>query len=70
MKPEGSLPCSQEPPTRPYPEPNESNPHPQTYYNQRVVIKALPPSHNYLNTKARCRHGDGFQGSNQEPSIV
>jgi hypothetical protein len=30
MEPEGSLPCSQEPATRPYPEPNQSNPHPQT----------------------------------------
>jgi hypothetical protein len=30
MEPEGSLPFSQEPATCPYPEPNESNPHPQT----------------------------------------
>jgi hypothetical protein len=31
METEGSLPCSQEPATCPCPEPNESNPHPQTY---------------------------------------
>jgi hypothetical protein len=29
MDAEGSLPCSQEPATCPYPEPNESNPHSQ-----------------------------------------
>jgi hypothetical protein len=32
MEPEGSLSCSQEPTTCPYPEPNESNPHPQTLF--------------------------------------
>jgi hypothetical protein len=32
MEHEGSLPCSQEPATCPYPELNESNPHPQTLF--------------------------------------
>jgi hypothetical protein len=32
MEPEGSLSCSQEPATCPYPEPNESNPYPKTLF--------------------------------------
>jgi hypothetical protein len=32
MEPEGSSPCSQEPATCPYLEPNEYNPHPQTLF--------------------------------------
>jgi len=32
MKPEGSLPCSQDPATDPYPEPDASNPHITTLY--------------------------------------
>jgi hypothetical protein len=34
MEPEGSLTCSQEPATCPYPQRNESNPHPQTLFPQ------------------------------------
>jgi hypothetical protein len=34
MEPEGSSPCSQEPAICPYPEPNESNSHPQTLFPQ------------------------------------
>jgi hypothetical protein len=32
MEPESSLPCSQEPDTGPYPEPDEYNPHPQALF--------------------------------------
>jgi hypothetical protein len=34
METEGSLPCWQELATCPYPEPNESNSHPQTLFTQ------------------------------------
>jgi hypothetical protein len=42
MEPEGSLPCSQEPATCAYPEPNESNPHPQTLIPPRSILMLSP----------------------------
>jgi hypothetical protein len=38
MEPEGSLPCSPEPATCSYPEPNESNPHPQTLFPWSILM--------------------------------
>jgi hypothetical protein len=41
MEPESSSPCSQEPATCPYPEPNKSNPRPQTLSPLSTTIKAI-----------------------------
>jgi hypothetical protein len=38
MEPEGSLPCSQEPSTGPYPEPHQSNPYHPTYLSKIILI--------------------------------
>jgi hypothetical protein len=42
MEPEGSSPCSQGLATCPYPEPNESNPQPQTLF-QEDIFQCYPP---------------------------
>jgi hypothetical protein len=47
MEPEGLSPCSQELATCPYPEPNESNPHPQTLFPKihlNVILPSTPRS--------------------------
>jgi len=38
MEPEGSLPCSQDPATGPYPEPDESSPHLPTLLLLRSIL--------------------------------
>jgi hypothetical protein len=43
MQPEGSLPCSQEPATGPYPEPDESSRHPKPV-SVRSVLAYFPYS--------------------------
>jgi hypothetical protein len=46
MEPEDSLPCSQEPATGPYTEPDESNPHPPTYMTKihfNIILHIYKP---------------------------
>jgi hypothetical protein len=43
MDAEGSLPCSQEPETGQYPEPDESNPYPRTLFFFKTVLKLSAP---------------------------
>jgi hypothetical protein len=42
MQLKGSLPCSQQPATGPYPKPDASNPHLPTLFNQDLVQYYLP----------------------------
>jgi len=41
MRPEGSLPCSQKPVIRPYPEPDESSPHMRIYLKICFVCQLI-----------------------------
>jgi hypothetical protein len=47
MEPEGSLSCSQEPATVPYPEPDESNSHPPTVFPEDQ-FQYYPPIYSHL----------------------
>jgi hypothetical protein len=47
MKPECSLPCSQEPATGPYPEPDECRPHPRILFiiiHLDIILQPTPAS--------------------------
>jgi hypothetical protein len=47
MKSEGSLPCSQEPATRPCPEPDKFGPHPHILFFEDSFL-CYPPIHAYV----------------------
>jgi hypothetical protein len=66
MEPEGSLLCSQEPATGYYPDPDETNPHPQPYFPKihfNIILPSTPRS-------SRWSHPSGFTTKIVRPFLI